>query len=232
MKFAITWGNHDDEQGVSREKLQKYVEQKGNNQGIDNKQLIGNSDYVLTVLDKNNEVAQLLYCFDSHTDSQIPSIGGYDFIKNEQIAWYLEESKKYNTSDVKLPALAFFHIPLPEYRMAANDEGCKLLGNRWEKVCAPQLNSGLFSAMLTAGDIMGVFVEHDHDNDYIVNYKGIALAYGRYSGGNTVYNNLPSNGARVIELTAGKREFDTWIRLSGGDKINFYHHEEPKKKKE
>ena len=34
---------------------------------------------------------------------------------------------------------------------------------------------------------------------------------GRYTGGNTVYNNL-SNGARIIELTEGEKGFRTWIR--------------------
>lgn len=36
--------------------------------------------------------------------------------------------------------------------------------------------------------------------------------YGRYTGGNTVYNNL-SNGARIIELTEGEKGFRTWIRV-------------------
>lgn len=55
---------------------------------------------------------------------------------------------------------------------------------------------------------------NDHDNDYAVMWKGILLAYGRYSGGNTVYNHLP-NGARVIELNEGTRTFSSWIRLKG-----------------
>ena len=46
-------------------------------------------------------------------------------------------------------------------------------------------------------------VGHDHDDDYAVMWHGVLLAYGRYTGGDTVYNNLP-NGARVIELTEGE----------------------------
>ncbi len=65
--------------------------------------------------------------------------------------------------------------------------------------------------MKEMGDIEGVFVGHDHDNDYAVMWQGILLAYGRYTGGNTVYNNL-SNGARIIELTEGEKGFRTWIR--------------------
>jgi len=52
----------------------------------------------------------------------------------------------------------------------------------------------MFAAMKEAGDVMGTFVGHDHDNDYSVMWKGIVLAYGRFTGGNTEYNHL-SNGA-------------------------------------
>ena len=44
------------------------------------------------------------------------------------------------------------------------------------------------------------------------------LAYGRYTGGDTVYNDLP-NGARVIVLKEGERKFDTWVVLAGGEKL-------------
>lgn len=57
---------------------------------------------------------------------------------------------------------------------------------------------------------MGVFVGHDHNNDYAVMYREVLLAYGRYSGGNTVYNNL-ANGARVIILHEDERKFDSYI---------------------
>lgn len=57
----------------------------------------------------------------------------------------------------------------------------------------------MFAAMKEAGDVMGMFVGHDHDNDYAVMWKDILLAYGRFTGGNTEYNHLP-NGARIIVL--------------------------------
>ena len=118
-----------------------------------------------------------------------------------------------------MPALAFFHIPLPEYNQAAADENAILVGTRMEKACAPVLNTGMFAAMKQQKDVVAVFVGHDHDNDYVVDWKGILLGYGRYTGGNTVYNDLP-NGARVIEMTEGKRSVDTWVRLENGQVIN------------
>ena len=48
-----------------------------------------------------------------------------------------------------------------------------LYGTRMEKACAPAINTGMFAAMKEAGDVMGTFVGHDHDNDYSVMWKGI-----------------------------------------------------------
>ena len=75
----------------------------------------------------------------------------------------------------------------PEYRAEL-----PRVGFFGEPVCDPQLNSGLFNAMLECGDVMGVFCGHDHNNDYAINNRGILLAYGRYSGGDTVYNDIPN----------------------------------------
>lgn len=49
------------------------------------------------------------------------------------------------------------------------------------------------------------------------------LGYGRYTGGNTVYNNIAGgNGARVIELHEGQRSFRSWIRLKDAQVINSF----------
>ena len=63
--------------------------------------------------------------------------------------------------------------------------------------------------------VFGIFVGHDHDIDYIVADKGLALGYGRYSGDDTTYNNLRP-GARILIVSEGKREFETYIREDDG----------------
>lgn len=50
---------------------------------------------------------------------------------------------------------------------------CSIVRHPERKACAPVLNSGLFTAMKEMGDIEGVFVGHDHDNDYAVMWQGI-----------------------------------------------------------
>lgn len=215
IPFAVTFGNHDDELGMTREELYQLIKQIPYNVTSTTPGISGVTNYILPVSSCHTDsVAQVLYLFDSNSYSQINGVKGYAFIDFNQIQWYCEQSKKFTAQnqDTPVPSLAFFHIPLPEYNQASQTEQAPVFGIRKERACSSQLNSGLFAAMKKMGDIQGVFVGHDHDNDYAVMWHDILLAYGRYTGGNTVYNNLP-NGARVIELTEGKPGFRTWIRL-------------------
>ena len=196
----------------------------------------GISNYILTVKSSTDgKDAAVLYIFDSNSYSKKEETKGYDWIKTDQINWYISESKNFTKENAgnPLPALAFFHIPLPEYNEAASDENAKLIGTRREKACSPVINTGLFAAMLNCGDVMGTFVGHDHVNDYAVCWKGIMLCYGRFTGSKNTYYDIPGgNGARVIELTEGERGFKSWIRLHDGKVINGIAYPEDFKKKE
>lgn len=219
VPFATVFGNHDDEQGATKEELLQLAQSMPYCLTADEEPAVsGVGNYVLPVLaSKGDQPALTLYCIDSNAYSSIEGVKGYDYIKRDQIDWYARRSSGFTAanSGKPLPALAFFHIPLSEYNQAASDENAQSYGIRREKACAPALNSGLFTTMKEQGDVMGVFVGHDHDDDYAVCWQDVLLAYGRYTGGNTVYNHLP-NGARVIQLTEGERSFKTWIRTAAG----------------
>ena len=218
IPFTVTFGNHDDEQGLSRKELFDIIKSIPYHLTDHAEGTSGTGNHALTVKSSEGEAdAFILYFFDSHSYSSVEGIGGYDFIKHDQIDWYRTLSNSFTEKNGgnPVPSLAFFHIPLPEYNQAAANESAILYGIRKEKACAPELNSGLFAAMKQQNDILGTFVGHDHDNDYVVYWKGILLGYGRYTGGNTVYNHL-TNGARVFEINENSRTFDTWIRLKDG----------------
>lgn len=219
IPFAVTFGNHDDEQGLCKEELMGIIRTYSHSLTSTTEGISGVTNFVLPVRSSDGKGdADVLYVFDSHSYSKIDGVGGYDYIKTDQIQWYRDNSRMFAEKNGGNPvrSLAFFHIPLPEYNQAASSESAVMFGVRKEPACAPKLNSGLFAAMKEMGDVEGVFVGHDHDDDYAVMWHGVMLAYGRYTGGDTVYNNLP-NGARVIELTEGERGFRTWLRLSGGE---------------
>lgn len=224
IPFAVTWGNHDDEQDLSRKELSEHIATKAGNLTSTVEGISGVTNYTLSVKSTDGKRdAAVLYIFDSNSYSPIKKVKGYDWIKHDQVEWYRQTSKAFTAANdgKPLPALAFFHIPLPEFHEAAQNESAYFVGTRKEKACAPEINTGLAAAMLEAGDVMGVFVGHDHVNDYVVDWRGILLGYGRFTGGATVYHDIPEgNGARIIELTEDSRTIKTWIRIKGGKVIN------------
>jgi Predicted phosphohydrolases len=221
IPWAIVFGNHDTESIITREELihavleyPHTVAQRGP------VEVSGEGNYRLSIQDAAGQSKFNLYFFDSGAYSPVPHIDGYDWIRSDQIEWYKKESMQLrDTSDKQpLPALAFFHIPLPEYQEVWDTKTC--YGNFYEtSVCSSQVNSGLFAAMLEMGDIVGTFVGHDHINDYWGDLHGIRLCYGRASGYNTYGKEGFPRGARMIRLREDERSFETWLRLADGTVI-------------
>lgn len=167
IPFAVTWGNHDDEQDMNRKELSDYIEKKAGCLNTRTEGISGVTNFILPVnASAGNNEAAVLYIFDSNAYSPLKQIKGYDWIKADQVEWYRKESAAFTARNngKPLPALAFFHIPFPEYNQAAQNENALLIGTRKEKACAPAINTGLYAAMLNAGDVMGTFVGHDHVN--------------------------------------------------------------------
>lgn len=222
VPFGVVFGNHDDEQGLDRAALLRIAQTYPTNVTRTEPGIHGSSNYVLTLARHDGtDTAAVIYAIDSNAYSQIEGVRGYDYVRSDQVEWYRRTSRSLTAANggTPRPAYAFFHIPLPEYSEAVADDEAPFIGTRKERVCAPALNSGLFAAMKECGDVRATFVGHDHSNDYAVLWHGILLAYGRYSGGNTVYNDLP-NGARLIELHEDGQRFDTWVRLADGQVLN------------
>jgi len=223
IPWAYVFGNHDHEQGMSLQEIMDFVTPKPYCLAeAGDKSLKGVGNYILEVKGSvNDSIKSVLYFFDSGAYTPIKGLGTYDWFAFNQVEWYKNESAAYTKENNgnPYPALAFFHIPLAEYPLMKAEKYDQLIGSKDEKECNGKLNTGMFAAMREAGDVMGTFVGHDHDNDYIGDYYDIYLAYGRFSGGNTEYNNLGKNGCRVIELQEGQRTFSTYIRLLGGEKL-------------
>lgn len=77
----------------------------------------------------------------------------------------------------------------------------------------------MFAAMLEYEDIMGTFVGHHQNNDYIGVYYNIALAYGRVTKTKT-YKKTSIEDTRIIILKEGERTFNTWIREVNEKKVD------------
>ena len=218
-KYVVVLGNHDDEHNAKRMEVAELLSKQANCLNVMSEDVFGTTNFVLPI--GSGKKQALLYFMDSNAYSTLkPKVEGYGWFDLSQVVWYKEQSNFYTEANKgePLPALAFFHIPLPEYKELWNNKDLTKIGDKQEDVCSPDINTGMFAAMVEAGDVMGTFVGHDHVNDYMGVLYDIALAYGRCSGARNAYGEFPPGG-RVIVLKKGKREFDTWIREAKGDVV-------------
>ncbi|MDO4757528.1 MAG: metallophosphoesterase, partial [Parabacteroides sp.] len=132
IPFALTWGNHDDEQGMSRQELFDYVKEIPNNLTSTVEGITGVTNYILPIQTADGKKdATVLYVFDSNSYSTMKKVvDGYGWIALDQIDWYVKSSKAFTAKNggSPIPSLAFFHIPIPEYREAVLDESAFMVG--------------------------------------------------------------------------------------------------------
>ena len=236
IPWCVMFGNHDAEQDLTRPEMSA---------------IITKGKYTMNTLDESGELADVeiavksaktgenafyVFCMDSHDYSYINGERYYAWFTPGQVQWLRDCCKARTEADGKVaPSMAFFHIPLREYidawaceedpREEALSNG-QTIGIRSEKICAGALNSGMFSAMVETGSVIGVSVGHDHSNDFSAAYHKILLSYGRFSGNNTTYNDLP-HGAKIFRFFEGSRNIESWVR-EDDDRImsHFYYNGE------
>jgi predicted MPP superfamily phosphohydrolase len=222
IPFAVVFGNHDQESGVSKETQMKMYMSYKNCLAIDEGSSISNcGTYNLLIKDSTGQKNIFnIWMIDSGTSLKG---GGYQSVNTDQIAWYEKTSDKLKNenSDKPLPSLLFQHIPVPEiydlctvvpkgtkgaiqgYR--TNSNNYYLLntnlanGKLLEAPCSPDVDSGEFAAWVKQGDILGAYFGHDHVNDLKGTLDGIDLGYTP-SAGFYVYGNGVYRGARTFEL--------------------------------
>lgn len=217
--WAVVLGNHDAETDLSREGIFEVLEGLPYFVGEKGENLTGAGNYVLPINNSKGEAASLLYCIDSHNKPEQNKYGHYDWIHFDQIAWYRKMSEGNTKANNKpLPSLAFFHIPILEYKNIENKEST--IGTNMEGVASPEINSGIFASFIEMKDVMGVFVGHDHNNDYIGVDQDIALAFGRTTGADAY--GILERGGRIIQMYEGKFQFDSWIRTPSGKELMYY----------
>ena len=229
IPFVVVYGNHDRERELSEYELAQAVTlHSANINALDSFGLL--SDMALKIKSADgSRVGAVLYCMDSYDYPSVAGFDGYGWIAGDRIEWYREQSRSFAEANYgyPVPSYSFFHIPLCEYK-TATDKELIAVGKKGENECSGSLNSGMFVSMLECGDVHGVFVGHDHVDDYIAPYAGIALGYGRVSAFNTTYGTEDQpHGLRIIDIKEGDYGFDTYIALNGGGRSDEYRFDVP-----
>ncbi|KAI8360019.1 Metallo-dependent phosphatase-like protein [Mortierella sp. GBAus27b] len=154
-----------------------------------------------------------LYFLDSGAYSFNIRYPGWAWIMEDQVEWFRQTSRaitsRYRQSQIP-NALAFFHIPIPEYSQV--EEGT-MVGDKNEGVSSPSYNSGMFEAFFESKDVRATTVGHDHINDYCLDHRGINLCYGGGLGYGSYGNSNVFRRSRVFEIRNHGDRADTWKRL-------------------
>lgn len=207
IPWAFVYGNHDAEGDADKDAIDEYllsleycVYERGD------PAITGHGNYYRNVTEASGKPIMTLFMMDSNMYDE--ANGGYDHFHEDQIEWYkntvqsIAEETNGDASKV-VPSLAFFHIPMQEFKTAydaAKKDGGKLFGYRFEDECPPIQDDQMFETMVELGSTKGVFVGHDHMNNYEVEYSGIRLCYG-LSCDHNIYL-VPMRGGNLINIKA------------------------------
>ena len=219
LPFAVCFGNHDRQVGLSNEeqfaiyqKMEGFIGQSAPD--IDG---VGNQ---CIAVQENGEDKFLLYLFDSHSNLKI----GYDNVHENQIEWYRQTRDAYaEKNGAPVPSVVIQHIPVCEVfelltkvrrtkrgavRGFRTHDGEYFVLNRErvhegdfmkESPADPQENSGEFAAFKEKGEVKGIYFGHDHNNSFHGDIDGIDVGYTQGAGFH-VYGPGLDRGVRVIDL--------------------------------
>ncbi len=158
----------------------------------------------------SNQIIKL-YNGDGTINNAIILMDSNQLIEDEKTVtnWY-----KKNISDLKrienknVPSLLFMHMPLYEYEKAYDlyeknsSEVVYHSGKKRENVYYEE-RTDLFSTILEEGSTKGIFVGHDHLNDFSIEYKDVLLTYGKsidYITYPNISKSVEQRGATLITI--------------------------------
>lgn len=209
--WTLAFGNHDTEaySFYNREQISEFYESEEFKYCIfvaGPEDIDGYGNQIINVKKTNGMISQTLYVFDtgSYVDNDyFGALWKYDNLHQNQIDWYAENVEKYNQQNAELAktlkvkgdtdvkSMAFFHIPLTEYKTAwyeyvengfEDTDDTKLVygtaGEGKKVVYCGLYDNEFFETAKELGSLQAVFCGHDHKNNFSLDYQGIRLTYG------------------------------------------------------
>lgn len=237
IPFTFTFGNHDDDCSVNKNTQRSfYASHSGFVAGAPHCETDPGTHFVNIKDSGGKKDIFSLYLIDSNKKE--PD-GSYSPVKKEQLEWLMKAREENNY----LPALLFQHIPVPEFYDVLEKvpfykkgrvEAYKSRKNTFwrlpgkdgfmgETPAVPEINNGEFDLVKKHGDIIGLFVGHDHNNSFVRNKDGVDLGYTQGSGFNT-YGPGNDRGVRIFVLDENNlRSYETYT-VTIGELCNYKPH--------
>ena len=226
LPFLVCFGNHDDEECISKEEQLKIYQSFPGCLNED-PEIEGVGNTCLRIVQRGSDKASiLLWAMDSGTYAKE---GGYGYVTEEQNQWFRDGVASFGEErpvsyvfqhipvhkvfDLLTPAKAFQKGAVCTFGAFGSDwyiekEGAVREGRFGEAPCPPDEDHGQFQSWKDCG-VKAAFFGHDHTNDYIATLEGIDVVatcgIGFYS-----YGRGDEHGARLLVLhTDRPSEYDT-----------------------
>lgn len=227
IPWTIVFGNHDNSAAttLNRSELADIFANDDLRYCLFNKNpidenLSGYGNNVINVVNEDGTINNTLFLFDSHSTV---SAGKYDKIHDDQVEWYKKTVTDLSVEEngvaegEKVKSLAFFHIPLEEYKTAlelhkaGSGEVKYLYGDADEKILCYETKKNrakgkLFDAIVGMSSTAATFCGHNHKNNFAIMYKGVQLTFGSsmvYNGLSGIAKNDTYRGGTLITLDNG-----------------------------
>lgn len=215
VPWAYAMGNHDDELGPGYAALEQILYWSKTclyRHGAED--TCGHGNYTVSLVENVRNPVWVLYFLDTHKEG---------YLAPGQVAWYRQRRDDIAKAEGQyIPSMAFMHVPFEEYK-TVRENGAP--GVMLEGVAAQHEDSGMLNSMIEKGEMKGVFVGHDHVNDFAGDYHGTLLAYGRGTCvGNAMIGGIHCGGYMKPGFLPGCRmmilnrdgSFQTYVRLQDG----------------
>ena len=191
IPYTLVFGNHDCEMGstCNKEELtQLYKKGKYCIFTEGRRNLTGVGNFLIELVDNSGKVLLPLVMLDSNMYREGGWFySGFDCIKEDQVDWCMERLNALKQQDPDIKAMAFFHMPLREFKEAY--EKMKLgdksvlyrhgsVGEKNEYFGISKYEGTFFDRAVENGVIKWMFCGHDHLNTLSLIYKGIQMTYG------------------------------------------------------
>ncbi len=225
VPFAAVLGNHEHDQGTEDKIVDAYVSHPNCLCFNDDPNITGDMNFNLEVkASDSDKTAFNLWFIDSNNCCENRSVSIYDWVHEDQIAWYEKKANelKAQNGGEPVPAIVFQHTPVYEERLAYREckpwelyqsvkghgkrskkryvgNECVIDGYVGEDPCAPEYNPGQFESWKKTGDVIGAFFGHDHLNDYTCVIDGITMGQCK-TAGFRCYTDGCKTCVRVIDL--------------------------------
>jgi len=219
VPFLYQYGNHDTEFYATGDASDLNEIFQANPYCLAKNDVVSSSrrsrlSQVVELRNSDSSLNQALFLLDSGSYANNTSfLSGYASFSDDDVKWYENKLKQLQKKDKlestsEISSLAFFHIPLYEYKTAeelykqGSDEVQYLYGQNDEGISCGK-PSGMFDKMVELGSTKATFVGHDHINNLALIYKKIGLYWGQsidYRAYPTIKHKTQYRGGAVITI--------------------------------